>query len=153
MNPQRGTAYSHWASQRHTAHLCGRTALFRPTLAATRHIGKRMSPTVTGRLTRLTSKSSCRQISFAKGVRVTPSAPTVTGHFCLPFYHSTLSPGQRSALGCRHCPCHRMSHPNRQSRQPCGPGAGKKSRCPSLQGALVLATVLREDRCRPLEIG
>ena len=56
----------------------GRTALCRPTLAATRHIGKRMSHTVTGRLTRLTSKSSCRQISFAKGVRATPSGPTVT---------------------------------------------------------------------------
>ena len=56
----------------------GRTALCRPTLAATRHIGKRMSHTVTGRLTRLTSKSSCRQISFTKGVRATPSGPTVT---------------------------------------------------------------------------
>ena len=66
-----------------------------------------MSTTVTGRLTRLTSKSSCRQISSAKGVRITPSGPTVTDGR-LPLYHGALALLRSSALGCQRRPCHRV---------------------------------------------
>ena len=50
----------------------GRTEAFRGTHATTRHNGKVISCTVAGSRTKLTSKSSCRQISSAKGVNWIP---------------------------------------------------------------------------------